>query len=107
MLSAVIIFSNNAIYVTDVEKKYQAVSDQYLILVILQPISIRVIDHNSNSMINLYYSTVITAYGIIIKICTCHDSTAVMSCANIDKDYFIRNWIKLRQNFYEIRIVVD
>ena len=49
----------------------------------------------------------ITGDQIATKLCTCRNSTAVMSCAQFGSGHIIRIWIKAQWNFQQIRIVLE
>ena len=49
-----------------------------------------------------FYSYLNSIQLIAIKICTCHESYAVMACAKLYGDVVIRKWMKIRWNCYQI-----
>ena len=46
-------------------------------------------------------------YDITAKFCTCHDSSAVLSCAKFCSDYFNRIWMRTKWNIRKILIVME
>ena len=58
------------------------------------PISLTIVfAHVSNSMENRIYSIRLLAMRSPQMFCTCHDSCAVVACAKICSDHFIRIWM--------------
>ena len=59
-----------------------------------------------NSMEIGFRVTIVRNY-IAIKCCTCHDSTAVVSCAKFHNDHLKTTWIVVEWNFHPIRTSVE
>ena len=51
---------------------------------------------NSNLMENLFRCNFVHDFQIATKFCTCHDSTAVVSCAKFCSRYFIKLWVRAK-----------
>ena len=58
--------------------------------------------HNWNSMENLNKCNLIVGYHNATKFCTCHDSTAVMSCVKCHSNHCIIAWMRTEWNFHLI-----
>ena len=76
---------------------------------LLQPglISLCIFIHNSNSIkIIPCCNSVISVLGhqIATKFCTCHDSFAVVACANFCSDHFARIWMTAQQMFLKFEL---
>ena len=50
------------------------------------------------------YSNSITNNPIATNICTCHDSCAVVACANVCNNQYIRIWMRMKWNCHHIWI---
>ena len=55
---------------------------------IQEPIPLMFFTHNSNLMANPFRHNFILGYQITTNFCTCHNSTAVVTCAKFCCDYF-------------------
>ena len=44
---------------------------------------------------------------IASNFCTCHNSTAVVACAKFCSNHFIKNWMRAKQNFHRIWIMME
>ena len=62
---------------------------------------------NSNFMEDSYCCNSINDQQVATNFCTCHDSTAVMACAKICSNHFIRNYISTKWKFHQIWIVAE
>ena len=49
----------------------------------------------------------VAGHQIEINFCTCHDSTAVVSCAKFYSDHCIRIEVKVKRNFHRIWIALE
>ena len=68
----------------------------------------RLFARNSNSMgISLCLYNSVAGHQIEIHFCTCHDSTAVVSCAKFYSDHCIRIEVKVKRNFHRIWIALE
>ena len=55
----------------------------------------------------LFHCNSIHSYDIVLSSCTCHDSTAVVSCAKINYDWFIEIWMTAKWKFNQISTMVE
>ena len=62
---------------------------------------------NSNSMENQFQCNSTAEYRIVIKFCTCHDSTAVLPCAKFHSDQFVSTWMNAEWTFHRIWITME
>ena len=60
---------------------------------------------NSNSIKKYIHHNFILSHQITIKLCTCHDSCAVMACAKFCSDHFIRIWTRVEWYLHWIGIL--
>ena len=63
--------------------------------------------HNSNSIGISFSCKLIAGDHIAIKLCICHDSTAVVSCAKFCSDHYTRIWMRAKLIFHHISIVME
>ena len=70
-------------------------------------ISLTVFDRNSNSMENSPCCNSASGLQIATKFCTCHDSTAVVTCTKLCSDHCIRIEVTVKQNFHRIWIGME
>ena len=68
------------------------------------PVPLMVFHHNSNSMEILFHSNLDSNIVIATKLCTWHDSCAVMACAKICCHLMASNGIMARRSFHRICI---
>ena len=71
------------------------------------PIALTIFHHNSNSMEISFSCNSVAGDPLVTKFCTCYDSTAVMPCAKLCSDHFIRIWVRAKWNFHHIWIVME
>ena len=64
-------------------------------------------NHNSNSVDILFCCNFIYGHNIAINFCTCHYSTAVVSCAKFCGDFLVRIWMREKRNPQRIWIVME
>ena len=67
-------------------------------------VSRNIFHHNLNLMENLFCNNYIHVQLITIKFCTCHNSTAVVSCAKISINHYIMLWLRARQISIEFQL---
>ena len=58
-------------------------------------------------MENWFWCNFIVRYQIATKFCTCHDSTAVLSCAKFHSDHFITAWKRAEWTSHWIWITME
>ena len=61
---------------------------------LLGPVSLTIFHHNSHSTENSFSCNSIAGDHIATIFCTCHESTAVVSCAKFCSDHFITIWMR-------------
>ena len=65
-----------------------------------RPVSLTFFARNSNSMENSSCCNSVAAHQIETNFCTCHDSTAVVSCTKFCSNHFIRLEMRVKRNFH-------
>ena len=73
----------------------------------LVPISLMNFNDNSNFMGDSSIFNSITDYHIATNFCTWHNSIAVVSCAKLCSNHFIRIWIRSKWNVHYIWIMMQ
>ena len=62
--------------------------------------------HNSNSMENWFLCNSIVGDCITTKLCTCHNSIAVVPCAEFHRNHFTATWMTVKLNFHWIWVTM-
>ena len=62
--------------------------------------------HNVNSIEISFCCKSISDHHIATNICACHDSCAVMACAQFSSDYYVRIWIRAKWIIHQFWIVM-
>ena len=73
----------------------------------LGPVSLTIFARNSNSMESLPCCNSVIAHQIATNFCTCHDSTAVVTCTKFCGDHCIRIEVKANRNSHRIWIAME
>ena len=63
--------------------------------------------HNSNSMETSRCRNSVADHQIATTFCTCHDSTAVVTCTKFCSDHGIRVEVRVKGNFHRILIAME
>ena len=63
--------------------------------------------HNSNLIAISFCRNSVPGHPIATKLCTCHDSTAVVSFTQLCSNPFCRIWMRTKWNFLQIWIVME
>ena len=73
----------------------------------LRTIALKILRHNSNSIIISLYSDPNLQKMITSRFCTWHDSNAVVACTKTCSDLSTRNKVSAKRSFHEIWIVLE